>query len=78
MLGAVDRLAIRVSKHNGVIDDAIPAFDDFARKHAPRRPDLNGHLVNISHAIDIRGYSIGRRNLSCAAFVDAWRSIISA
>jgi len=31
MLLAVDRLADRVTEHNGVIDNAIPAFNDFAR-----------------------------------------------
>ena len=78
ILIAVDRLAIRVSEHNGVIDNAVPAFDHLARECPPRCPDLDCDFVNVIHAIDIRGYSLGLRNLSCAAFVLAYRNIISA
>src|SRR5215469_8039192 len=78
MLGAVNWLALGVGKHNGVVDYAIPALDDFARKCSSRCSDLDSHLVSVIHAIDIRGYSIGLRNLSCAAFVLACRNIITA
>ena len=78
MFLAVDWLALGVGKHNDVVDNAIPALNDFARKCSSRCPDLDSDFVNVIHAIDIRGYSIGLRNLSCAAFVLAYRNIMSA
>jgi len=38
MLLTVDRLAGRVSEHNGVIDNYTPALDYFARERAAGRP----------------------------------------
>jgi hypothetical protein len=48
---------VRISEHDGIIDDAVITLDDFARKRASRLPNLNDNLVNLSHAMDIRGYA---------------------
>ena len=70
MLLAVDWLALGVGKHNGVVDNAIPALDDFARKVSAGSSNLKGEFVNfVGHTRPNFGYSIGRRNLSYAAFV---------
>jgi len=50
MLLAVDWLALGVGKHNGVVDNAIPALNDFARKCSSRCPDLDSDFVNVIHA----------------------------
>ena len=77
MLLTVDRLAGRVSEHNGLIDNYIPAVDYFARERAAGRPNLKPHLVNVCHTIPRFGYEISRRHLSLNDLVLAYRSIMS-
>jgi len=50
MFLAVDWLALGVGKHNDVVDNAIPALNDFARKCSSRCPDLDSDFVNVIHA----------------------------
>jgi len=65
MLVTVDRLAGRVSEHNGVVDNYIPAFDHFALKLSARRPNLQCYFFDfVSHTIPRFGYEISRRHLS--------------
>jgi len=54
-----------------VIDNAVIAFRDFAGECPARCPNLNRHLMNVSHTIPKFEYSIGRRHLSLNDFVVA-------
>ena len=63
MLLAVDRLAGRVSEHNGVIDNHIPALDHFTRE-CPAAPEPEASpYERLSYDPEI-GYEISRRHLS--------------
>ena len=65
MLIAVDRLASRVSEHNGTIDNYIPALDHFALELSARRPNLQCYFFDfVGHTIPRFGYEISRRHLS--------------
>src|SRR5262249_51456184 len=70
VLLAIDWLAVRVGDHDTAINNAVVADGDFARKCSLRGSDLDRHLFNfVGHMRPSAGYSMGRRNLSCAAFV---------